>query len=158
MVIADGGRCGNSKHLIERADAARQGDKHVALVHHQLLAVGQVIARYLYLYVIAGASRFFYLGRHHTDGTAASRFGSLGHTLHQALVNTAIHDAMTTLSRPLAKLGRKRKKLGINLLVGRTKHTYFHNACKITNYFVSLQTIIDNYTKLLCENYFYHWQ
>ena len=140
MVIADGGRCGNSKHLIECADTAWQGDKHVALVHHQLLAVGQVIARNLNLYVIAGTSALLYLSRHHTNGTAASRFGSLSHTLHQALVNTAIHYAMTVLGRPLAKLGCKRKKLGINLVVGRTKHTYSHNACKITNIFVSLQT------------------
>ena len=71
-MIADSGGRNNRKDFIDGADAARQGNEHIALFHHQLFTVTQVIAGNLNLHIITRSSRLLDNHRNDADGPSAS--------------------------------------------------------------------------------------
>ena len=135
LMIADSGRRGNGKDLIDGANTTRQGNKHIALVHHQLFSVAEVITGNIHIDIVADTTTILNNQRYDADGMTSCFLCGFGDTLHQSLIHTAIHDGMALLCCPLSKLFRQRKELRINLLICRTKYTYLHICCKDTNFF-----------------------
>ena len=135
LMIADSGRRGNGKDLINGANTTRQGNKHIALVHHQLFSVAEVITGNIHIDIVADTTTILNNQRDDANGMASCFLCGFGNTLHQSLIHTAIYDGMALLCSPLSKLFRQRKELRINLLICRTKYTYLHICCKDTNFF-----------------------
>ena len=135
LMIADSGRRGNGKDLIDGANTTRQGNKHIALVHHQLFSVAEVITGNIHIDIVADTTTILNNQRDDANGMASCFLCGFGDTLHQSLIHTAIYDGMALLCSPLSKLFRQRKELRINLLICRTKYTYLHICCKDTNFF-----------------------
>ena len=52
-VVADGVRGRHGEHLVERADAARQSDEHIAVEQDQVFAVAEVVAGDVYIHIVA---------------------------------------------------------------------------------------------------------
>ncbi len=135
LMIADCGRRGNGKDFIDGANTTRQGNKHIALVHHQLFSVAEVITGNIHIDIVADTTTILNNQRDDANGMASCFLCGLGNTLHQSLIHTAIYDGMALLCSPLSKLFRQRKELWVNLLIRRTKYTYLHICCKDTNFF-----------------------
>ena len=126
-MIADSGRRNNCEDFIDGAYTARQGNEYIALFHHQLFTVTQVIAGDLNLHIITRPSRLLDNHRNDADGPSASLLRGLAERLHQSLVHTSIHKGIPITGCPPSQLLRHREEIRINLLIRRTEYTYLHN-------------------------------
>ena len=130
LVIAYCGRGHHRKYLVQSAYASWQRHKHIALCHHQCLAVVQVVTGYMYIHVLAQSASLFHLGRHHPYGVPTVALGSSSHALHQSCVASAIHNGVSFFCRPSSQsLGQCPVFFG-HVVIGRTEYAYLH-FCKI---------------------------
>ena len=117
VMIADGVGGGNGENLIERADATRQCHDDVALGEQEVLAVAQIVARYLHIEVIEGFSTFLHQAWHHADGSAAICLHCLADAIHQSHVAAAEDDIVTILTHPLAQFLGHGEEVGVDISV-----------------------------------------
>ena len=126
-MVTNGCRGHYGENLVERANTARQGNEHVTLVHHHLLAVAEVIAGNVHVDIVRQAPILLNNLRHNADGEPTSLMGSTGHTLHKALIDSTEDDGMTLTTSPLTQLARQLKILGRKIVVGRAEYANLHN-------------------------------
>ena len=131
-VVADGGGGHHGEHLVERANAARQGYEHVGARHHQLLAVGEVGAWYVYIHVGARVAPLLDAHRHHSRDPRAGAARGPSHTLHEPHVGAAEHQRVAPLANDSPQLFGGTVEVGVEPGVCRAENTNLHSAAKVT--------------------------
>ena len=126
VVIAQRDTRADGEQLVERAHAARQHDERIAHVHHQLLAVGQVLRGDVHVKEGCQASHLFYLARNDAYHAASGVLTGPADGMHQTGIVTAKDYVMPLAGTPGAKLAGLLEIFGRYLVVGRTKHTNLH--------------------------------
>ncbi len=130
-MVSDGGRCRHGEYLVERADTARQGDEHIALGHHQFLAVAEIVAGNVHVDVAAGASAFLNLSGYYSYRSCPVLTCGPPYALHQSEVAAAEHHRMAFFSHPASQLlGGGEVGFGY-VAVGGTEYTYFHDCANL---------------------------
>src|SRR3712207_9494036 len=71
-MIAYGVHGSHGEYLVKRADTTGQGHENIAAIHHDLLAVGEVLATDCYAHGVAHTACLLHKAGHHADGSAAS--------------------------------------------------------------------------------------
>ena len=118
----------HGEHLVEGADAAGEGDHHVAAVEHEGLALCQGVAGDALVVDGGGMTAALYPRWQHADDTTAGSLYGFCHTAHQSQVGAAIDQCMAVGAHPLAQLAGEGKKVGVDIAVGGTEDADVHGA------------------------------
>ena len=125
-VVAERRRGTDGEQLVEGADAAGHDDEGVAHVHHQLLAVGQVLAGHVDVEEGRQPPHLLNAPRHDADQLSARVLAGPADGVHQSRVVTAEHDGMAVFCTKNAQFPCSLEVFGRDLIVGRTEYTDFH--------------------------------